>query len=257
MENEVQVSQCNAPATMQAPIHERVLELAISQGAPLEKLEKFLDIKREYEANEAKKEFASAMARVHANMPTIAKKLYNSQTRSKYADLGLIIETAKPAYSAEGFFVTFYEGDCPKEDHIRVFADVSHSGGHTKTYYYDAPMEGKGLKGNANMTATHAKASSISYARRYLMCMVLNLPTMDDDGNSATPKKEEQKSITTDQAVQITDLLNEVYGAGTKFVSDWLNWMKVEAVEDIQAEKYQVAISALNAAKAKKEAAKK
>ncbi len=254
MENEIQVSPCTAPAN--APIHERILELAITQGAPLEQLEKFLDIKREYEAHEAVKEFATSMAKVHANMPTVAKKLYNTQTRSKYADLGLIIETAKPVYSAEGFFVTFYEGDCPKEDHVRIFADVSHSGGHTKTYHYDAPMEGKGLKGNANMTATHGKASSVSYSRRYLMCMILNLPTADDDGNSATPKKEESKNLSAEQASEITALLNEVYGAGTKFVSDWLTWIGFESVEEITSDKYNTAINALKAAKAKKDSKK-
>ncbi|WP_230682076.1 hypothetical protein, partial [Streptococcus pneumoniae] len=34
-----------------------------------------------------------------------------------------------------------------------------------------------------NMTKILAKASSTAYGRRYLMCMIWNIPTQDNDGN--------------------------------------------------------------------------
>jgi len=46
-------------------------------------------------------------------------------------------------------------------------------------------LDGVGIKGNANMTAIHGKASSAMYGRRYLLCLIFNIPTGDDvDGNA-------------------------------------------------------------------------
>ena len=227
------------------PTYDRILEMAINQGAPLEQLEKFLQIKREYESQEAKKLYSAAMARVHEKMPSALKTADNPHTRSKYAELGDIINIAKPIYAKEGFFVTFYEEDSPKEDHVRIMMDMSHSDGHTQTYHYDAPMEGRGIKGNSNMTPTHAKAASVTYGRRYLLCMVLNIPTVDDDGNSANPPS----TISEEQAATINLLLEET-GANKDI---FLKYYKVDRVEDLPVSKYAAAAKALEGKKNPKE----
>ena len=240
-ENEITKYEQKEVQTM--PTYDRILEMAINQGAPLEQLEKFLQIKRDYESQEAKKLYSSAMARVHGKMPSAIKTADNPHTRSKYAELGDIINIAKPIYANEGFFVTFYEEDSPKEDHVRIMMDMSHSDGHTQTYHYDAPMEGKGLKGNSNMTPTHAKAASVTYGRRYLLCMVLNIPTVDDDGNSASP----QATISDEQATTINLLLEET-GASKEVL---LKYYGIEKIEDLPAQKYAAAVKAIEK-KAKK-----
>jgi len=158
-----------------------VIEYAMKSGATIEKLEQLLTLQERYEANEARKAYNVSMVEVHKNIPIVAKSLDNNQTHSKYAALDMIICKAKEVYTNQGFSISFYEGETSKENHIRICADVIHSLGHKETFHYDVPLDGVGIKGNPNMTAIHAKASSTSYARRYLMCMIWNIPTGDDD----------------------------------------------------------------------------
>ena len=40
------------------------------------------------------------------------------------------------------------------------------------------------------MTRTHATATAVTYGRRYLLCMIFNISTEDDDGNLAAGQAE-------------------------------------------------------------------
>lgn len=177
MSNEIKESKRNSPAEM-------ILE-AVQNNADLDKIERLLEIQMKWEVNEAKKEFNESMANVHSKIKSVVKDKKNTQTHSNYADLDRVINETKDVYTAEGFSVSFYEGENAPENSVRICADVTHRKGHSITRHYDVPLDGVGIKGNANMTAIHGKASSTSYGRRYLMCMIFNIPTSDDnDGNN-------------------------------------------------------------------------
>jgi len=170
-----------------------LIQQAVQGGADLVKLEKLLELQERWEANEARKEFAKAFARAQANILPVVKKRFNPQTKSKYSELADVIEITQPIYTREGFSVTFNEGESPLPEHVRILADVLHSLGHKQNYHFDVPMDGKGIQGNANMTKIHGKASSTSYGRRYLMCMIWNIPTQDNDAQGVEKTKEEKK----------------------------------------------------------------
>jgi hypothetical protein len=233
MENKtaLEATQDNSPAEM--------IRMAVAGNADLDKLEKLLALQERYEANEARKIFASSFATAQSNILAVIKTKVNPQTHSKYADLGDVIESAKPVYTAEGFSVIFYEMDCPLPEHIRVCADVLHKSGHKETYHYDTPLDGKGLKGNENMTKIHGKASSVAYARRYLMCMIWNIPTADDDGN----KSGDVEVITKEQLNFIVDSLADL----NMPLDGFLKFMKVENIETMPAVLFKKAESAIEA----------
>lgn len=216
-----------------------MINIAIANGADLDKLEKLLTLQERWEANEARKIFAKSFAASQEKILSVAKTKNNSQTHSKYADLGDVIESSKPVYTKEGFSIIFYEGDCPKENHIRIFADVLHSYGHKETYHYDVPMDGKGLRGNDNMTAIHGKASSISYGRRYLMCMIWNIPTQDNDGQSIRPVNK----ISDSKLHIIRDLMISKELTESKLVE----FLKVDKLENMLEADYTKAIQAIKA----------
>lgn len=221
-----------------------LIEFALLNKGNLIELEKLLEIQIKYEANEARKEYARSFANAQRDIEAVVKTKTNSQTHSKYADLSDVIETSKPIYTREGFSVIFYEGDCPKENHVRVFADVLHFAGHKETYHFDVPMDGKGLRGNDNMTAIHGKASSVAYGRRYLMCMIWNIPTSDDDGNAATAKA----CINEWQVGDLRDLLKEKpWMTEDAFVK----YMGVSKIQEIKASDYKKAENAIKNAKKK------
>jgi hypothetical protein len=220
-----------SPATM--------IELAIEKGADLEKLEKLLVLQEKWEGIQAKKVFNAEMVAVQQKMPTIAKTLKNDQTHSKYPALTDIINQAKEIYTAHGFSISFYEGQTYKTEHVRLCADVVHMAGHKESYYYDVPMDGKGIRGNANMTPIHAKSSSMSYAQRYLMCLIWNIPTGDDnDGNTAP-----SEYISVEELNQIEDLLVKSQTDIDKFLA----WLKVESLTALPKSEFRKASVALEA----------
>ena len=233
MENEI-VKQNISPNEM--------IREAITNRADLDKLEKLLILQERYEANEARKIFASSFAVAQANIATVIKTKLNPQTHSKYADLGDIIEGTKPIYTKEGFAIIFYEGVTTAAGNIRICADVLHSAGHKETYYYDVPLDGVGIKGNANMTAIHAKASSTSYAQRYLMCMLWNIPRRDDNDAQASIK-----CINLDQVNFLIDNLLEVNIEITRFLA----FMKLDKLENMPTTDYQKAVAAIEAKRLK------
>ena len=181
-ENEIVKVESKSPNQM--------IQLAIESNADLDKLEKVLELSERYEANEARKVFASEFAVVQAEIGAVVKTKKNPQTNSSYAGLDEVIGMAKPVYTKQGFSIIYYEGEAKLAEDVRLCADVLHKAGHQKTYHLDVPLGGVGIKGNVNMTKIHAKATSITYARRYLLCMIWNIPTQDDDGNGGGGDKQ-------------------------------------------------------------------
>ncbi len=240
MNNQVATTTSRTPAEM--------IMAAVTANTDLEKLKGLMELQERWEANQARKAYASSFSTAQANIEAVIKTKTNSQTHSKYADLSDVIDSAKPVYTKEGFSVIFYEGDTPLPEHVRVYADVQHIDGHKETYHFDVPLDGVGLKGNANMTKIHAKASSVAYGRRYLMCMIWNIPTADDDGNSV---KSNDVLLGDKELHQIRDLLIAKELTEKKLVE----YMGVEKLEDVKLADYMKALTAINSAK-KKEASK-
>ena len=149
----------------------------------VDKMAKLQEIGERYEANEAKKAFFADISLVQSEIEGVRKTKKNNQTNSMYATLDDVIEVAKPIYTKHGFSVVFSEGKSDNAGDIRICADVLHKDGHERSYYHDLAIDDKGIKGSVNKTQIHGKASSISYGRRYLMCMIWNIPTPDNDGN--------------------------------------------------------------------------
>ncbi len=235
MDNKVEVIQRGKTPS-------ELIEFALVNKGDLEKLEKLLELQERYESNEARKAFAKDFAVAQANILPVVKTKLNSQTRSKYADLSDVVETTQPIYTKEGFSVTFNEGDCPKEGHARILADVLHRFGHKEQYHLDVPLDGVGIKGNANMTAIHGKASSMQYGRRYLMCMIWNIPTADNDGNTVAVKS----TLSDPEMEELSRIIKEK-NLNVKKLCDY---MGVEEIKQIQSVEYKKALAAVKAAPA-------
>ena len=190
MSNEIQKVDPDSPAGI-------MIQLMSGDGPfDVEGFGKMLEFQERHEANVAKKVYASDFALAQADIAAVTKTKSNPQTHSKYAGLEGVLEMSRPVYTKYGFSVIYYEGKSEIPDDMRLCADVLHKAGHKETYHFDVPLDGVGIKGNPNMTKIHGKASSVSYGRRYLLCMIWNIPTQDDDGNAAGDKKPEIPEIT-------------------------------------------------------------
>ena len=221
--------------------------LATNPNVDPDKLEKFMNLQERILDRNAEQAFNADMVKCQAEIRTVKTNRKNDQTHSRYADHEAISKAVTPIYTRHGFALSFYEGDTPKEKHVRVMVDVMHRDGHSKTRFKDFPIDDVGIKGTVNKTQIHANQSAFTYGKRNLTCMIFNIPTgEDDDGNHAGGVQY----INTDQQTEIDDLVKLVYDPEPE---RFWNYMKVESSDKILSRDYNKAITALRAAeKAKK-----
>lgn len=221
-----------------------MLNMAVQQGSDIESLRELMALKREWEADEARKAYAKAMSLVQEEMPVVLKTAQNKQTGSLYAKEETISKIIKPIYTKGGFSLSFNTGECPLESHIRVICSISHAGGHIEKIYVDYPYDCTGIKGTVNKTKIHGYKSTYSYAKNTLTCMAFNVATGDDDDAVGATIVE---SITEEQAADLKALMEEVGADHGKFCQ----YMGVTALIDIPVSDHQKAITALEAKRGK------
>ena len=211
--------------------------LTVNPDVSAEKIKQIMELEERSISLTAKRDFNAAMSQAQSKIEIVATKQKNEQTHSKYADLKDVLSTNKPIYTAAGFSLMFYEGETQKVGHIRICVDVMHEQGHTETRHLDLAIQTAGIAGKTMMTQIHGEGSAISYGRRYLTCMIFNIPTGDDnDGNAAA-----KTFITDEQVSELADMLDESGSDIPKF----LQYMGVERLGEIQKKQFNSAKSAL------------
>lgn len=249
IESEPQVPTIGRSSGLDIP---PAVRYALDKGAGIDVIER-LSAMFERQANDgALNDLRRAMVAAQAEMEPIKKDASNPQTRSRYATFDALDRDIRPIRARHHYALSFYEGDCPLPDHVRVYCDVIGHGA-VITRHYDSPIVTKGIKGTEMMTLTHAKASAVTYGRRYLVALIENIAftDKDDDGNAAggRPNAEpvEDGYITADQVQKIRAYLNE--GDVKVPEAGFLKVAKVERLEDLQASRFDTAMEKIRLTK--------
>jgi hypothetical protein len=131
------------------------------------------------------KEFWSAFLVAQQQMDAASKNKANPHLKSKYADLGSVIDECKPALNAAGLVYTQHPEAC-RDGVISVRTKVVHAG----TGYVGIDAVTEIPCGNDAQKA----GSAITYAKRYALQAVCGIPSEDDDGHAASkptpPRKD-------------------------------------------------------------------
>ena len=209
--------------------------LVTNPDADVEKMQRIIDMQEQVITRNAKQAFNAAMTQAQNKIELVIAKEKNEQTHSTYADLKAVLMSAKPIYTSEGFSLMVYEGETEKPAHKRVCVDIMHKGGHTEKRYGDFAIQTTGIAGKAMMTQIHGEGSAFTYGRRHLTCMIFNIPTGDDDdGNLAG-------GIVYISEAQVKELKTELEArAGVK---KFLEHIKIESLDKIQADKFDKAMA--------------
>lgn len=229
-----------------------VLERMVEKGADPAALKQMMDLVERWKAGEAREAYFKAMSACQQEMPAILKDRENSHTRSKYAGYESLNHSIKPIYTKHGFSLSFGE-ESTDANGLKMYVDVRHVDGHSERTYATIPLDGQGIKGNANMTATQGKGSTISYGRRYLAKMVFNLAETDEDTDGNSPFSP----LNDDQVKEINELFRECEELGAAVeMKRFYAWLKVSSMHEMTQEHFPRALSELNrkrrlAAKAK------
>lgn len=174
---------------------------AIASGKSPEYLRELLNVRRDWETDEARKAFNYAIAEFQRRAPIIAKadKAYDKA----YARLDRIWREIRPLLTELGLSVTWQV--CELRDQVcHVEGQLRHKQGHGERLAQDIPMP-ELIKGQ---NKAQQMGSASTYARRYALCSALGIVTgEDDDGHGAGGTL-----VTAEQAQELSELVRAARG---------------------------------------------
>lgn len=208
------------------------------------KLERLLEMQERIMKKNAEIAFNSALTRLSADLPRIVKKSSvkyavdknnpNGEKKEafKFASYDDIDEVLRPLLSREGFHPSFDTAPRPGDGGGAVITcTLSHVAGHSMKASVPVALDTSGGKNNIQ-----AMGSTISYGKRYALCMLLNIVTCDedDDGN--------KNSVVSEAQVAAINALIKTTGSD---LNKFLAFAGADTVENINASEYDRVVNML------------
>lgn len=229
-----------APAQNSSAFLAVVERIAQDPNIDVAKVQSVLDMQERVMAKEAEMAFNRAMARLQPKLPVIKK---NSKAHnSKYAKYEHIDAKIRPLYSAEGFSISF-TSKRQQDGSVTYYAHLNHVDGHSVTAEISLDADTSGSK-----NSIQARGSSVTYAKRYLVCMLFNIVTADEDDDGVLGADE----VIDEEQVQFIQKLLEETDTDTKQFCD--EFAKVESLASIMKSQYPRCKNALINKKQKQQA---
>jgi len=188
------------------------------------------------------KSIATALAAAQINMGKALKQASNPHFRSKYADLGSVMDACLPALNERGIAVIQPTGE---DDLGRFVQTILIHGESGEQLSCRVPL----IVGKNDM---QGYGSAVTYARRYGLMAMAGIAPEDDDGNAAAkaaPKQEAPKKISAEQFQAINDLIFDTETDEAKFCA----YYKVKELHDMNAKQATEAAAMLTKKKSKLE----
>lgn len=222
----------------------------IKAGASIETLERLYDLKRKYEADEARKAYVEAMAEFKKNPPEILKssrvffkgKDGKADTSYYHADLGNVCQQIVSALAAHGFS---HSWDVKMESGVVVTCTLTHKQGHSERIVMPpAPIDTSG-----NKNTIQGIASTQTYMQRYSLLAITGLATvgMDNDGRGDPVIDHEPETLTESEQATVDEWINIAAVNRARFY-DWASRNmggKIESVADIPRPHFHNALNQL------------
>jgi len=137
---------------------------------------------------------AAALLKAQRKMGSASKGSVNPYFKSRYADLGSVMEVVKEPLNEEG--ISLLQPTYSKDGVHYVESILMHESGEF--------IASEPLKLEVTKVDMQALGSSISYARRYSLQSLLSIPAEDDDGEktmSRPAKKTESVTIVGESSI--------------------------------------------------------
>lgn len=224
-----------------------LLQMAVQQGADLQKLEKLMELQERWEKNEARKAYVAAMNEFKANPPEISKNKHvkfetqKGTTEYDHATLHHVVNVITESLSKYGLSHRWTTEQVDGGT-IRVTCVITHVQGHSESTTLQASADQSGGKNNIQ-----ALGSTVTYLQRYTLLAATGMAAKDsdDDGSGSEPLE----TISEQQAADLKALAEEVKADVPKFLSFLSKNGKLEIsrIEDIPAKMHKEAVVVLEA----------
>lgn len=160
----------------------QMLQVAVAQGADLERIQKLMDLQDRWEAKQALHAFNAALAAFKKNPPVIVKDLMNKQyTNAWYTSLGNLVNTTNAALGEHGLSASW---QIEQGELIAVTCILEHVLGHKRQVRLEGPADTSGSKNTLQQirsTLTYLKGSTFEAVTG----IASRVGNQDDDGNGA------------------------------------------------------------------------
>jgi hypothetical protein len=207
---------------------------AMASGAKPEQLRELLAVRREWEADEARKAYNTNIAEFQRRAPIIAKddKAYDKS----YARMDRIWREIRPLLTELGLSVTWQV--CELRDQIcHVEGQLRHRDGHGERLVQDIPMP-ELIKGQ---NRAQQMGSASTYARRYALCASLGIVTGDDDDGH----RAGTDFVSHDQAQEIAALIDAARGISGFNEKAFWGWVGATCAQEVPANRFADVVAAL------------
>ena len=231
----------------------RLLEMAISANADVEKLEKLMALQERWNEQQAKKAFFESLSSMQSEMPVIRKlkqAAFNTKSGGQmsysYASLEDIVEQIKPLLQKFGFSFRFEQQFT--NGLIVISCIATHKDGHSEVCSMPGTPD---MSGNKN--ALQQAASAVTYLRRYTLTGVFGISTADTDidgrmsYNDSMNAAASGNGITQESEAFLTDHYNSLDHEKQKAMLAWLRIDNIGKLCNFTEESAQRAINALQA----------
>lgn len=204
-----------------------LIQTALAAGHSPEHLRELLAVRRDWEADEARKAFNLAVSEFQRRCPIIEKA--DKAHDKMYARLDRIWRDIRPLIGELGLSVTWQVAEL-REGLYHVEGQLRHQQGHGEALRYDVPLP-ELIRGQ---NAAQQMGSASTYAKRYAMCAALGIVTGDDDDGH----KAGTQYITADQSVEITDMIEAAKGLATFNEKAFWGFAGATSAGEIAANRY-------------------
>ncbi|WP_273760974.1 ERF family protein, partial [Bartonella sp. AU16XJBT] len=210
---------------------ELILERALENDVDLDRLKSLLELREKEIERQERQNFVRDLSAIQMEYKDIEQNALNTHTKSLYTTLDKYIDAIKEPLSKYHFALF----SCIKEqssNSITVEMTLKHISGNEISTQGTFPFDTTGSKNNVQ-----AVGSTISYARRYLLGMLLNVARKEDDTDGITLLA----GISPEQMNEIKELITKTQSEESRLLS----FIGVKKLKDMSYKQAQTALFSL------------
>lgn len=204
--------------------------------------ERQLAIEEKKEGKAAEAAFNDAMAKTQGSMQKVIHNKYGYNKQYSYSDLSSIQDACKETWTNNGFSLITFTGESEKQNHVKITVELRHNKGHKEVYVDDWPLDNTGAKGGSTKDPVKAKASSISYARRYMTLAIFDISTGEDRAIDRNPGQQQNPKMMPINDEQKSRLISELSNAGIDH-AEFIAAMQIDCIDSLLQGRLKAAIN--------------
>ena len=157
----------------------KALDAMMQKDFDLDKFERLASLRDKEIERQNKKLLHESLSLAQSQIKAIEKDQTNVFLRTQYSSLNKTLEKVKPILSSYGFsVVTTVENQT--NNSITLKTSLLHECGEI-SQSLTLPLDGVGKDGRTNKNVIQSIGSTITYGRRYLLNMLLNISNINED----------------------------------------------------------------------------